>query len=74
MRGYFVLTDWRAHMTVLLIILFIMIPLFLFAYKLGVHVRDHYDLPRIAERPLKKEADRADRKRGIGQEWGVRSP
>ena len=36
----------------------------------GVHVRDRNDLPRIAARALKKEVDRADRKRGFGQEWG----
>ena len=70
MRGYFVSTDWRANMTVLLIILFFMIPLFLFAHKLGVHVRDHYYPPRTAERALSKGVDRADRKRGFGQEWG----
>src|SRR5215831_6771837 len=42
MRRYFVSTEWRAHMTVFLIILFFVPPLFLVAYKLGEHVRDHY--------------------------------
>ena len=63
-------TDWRAGMTVLLIILFFVVPLFLFAYKLGVHVHEHYNLPHTAERALKKEVDRTDRKRSFGQEWG----
>ncbi len=70
MRRYFVSTDWRANITVLLIILFFTAPLFLVAYRLGVYVRDHYYLPRIAEQALKKEMDRAERKRGFGQQWG----
>ena len=70
MRRYFVSTDWRANITVLLIILFFTAPLFLVAYKLGVYVRDHYYLPRIAEQALKKEMDRAERKHGFGQQWG----
>jgi hypothetical protein len=70
MRRYFVSADWRANITVLLIILFFTAPLFLVAYKLGVHVRDHYYLPRIAEQALKKERDRAERKREVGQQWG----
>jgi hypothetical protein len=51
----------RANITVLLIILFFTVPLFLVAYKLGVYVRDHYYLPRITEQALKKERDRAER-------------
>jgi hypothetical protein len=70
MRRYFASTDWRANITVLLIILFFTAPLFLGAYRLGVYVRDHYYLPRIAEQALKKEMDRAERKRGFGQQWG----
>ena len=35
-------SEWRAHMTVFLIILFFVPPLFLLAYKLGEHVRDLY--------------------------------
>jgi hypothetical protein len=70
MRRYFASTDWRADITVLLIILFFTAPLFLGAYRLGVYVRDHYYLPRIAEQALKKEMDRAERKRGLGQQWG----
>jgi hypothetical protein len=70
MRRYFVSTDWRANITVLLIILFFAAPLFLVAHRLGVYVRDHYYLPRIAEQALKKKMDRADRKRGFGQQWG----
>ena len=65
----FVSTDWRAYMTVLLIILFFTAPLFFGAYKLGVHVRDHYSLPRTAERAF-KNGDRPARKRAFGQEWG----
>ena len=71
MRRYFVSTDWRANITVLLIILFFTAPLFLVAYRLGVYVRDHYYLPRIAEQALKKEMDRAERKHGFGQQWGA---
>ena len=70
MRAYFRSTDWRVNMTVLLIILFFVPPLFLVAYQLGVYVRDHYYLPRIAEQALKKERDRAERKREVGQQWG----
>ena len=70
MRRYFVSTDWRANITVLLSILFFTAALFLVAYKLGVYVRDHYYLPRITEQALKKERDRAERKREVGQEWG----
>jgi len=70
MRRYFVSTDWRANITVLLIILFFTAPLFLVAYKLGVYVRDHYYLPRITEQALKKERDRAKRKREVGRQWG----
>jgi hypothetical protein len=70
MRRYFGSTDWRVNMTVFLIILFFAAPLFLVAYRLGVYVRDHYYLPRIAEQALKKERDRADRKREVGQQWG----
>src|SRR5260370_5793165 len=70
MSRYFVSTDWSANITVLLIILFFTAPLFLVAYRLGVYVRDHYYLPRIAEQALKKEMDRAERKRGLGQQWG----
>jgi hypothetical protein len=70
MRRYFGSTDWRVNITVLLIILFFTAPLFLVAYKLGVYVRDHYYLPRIAEQALKKERDRAERKREVGQQWG----
>ena len=71
MRRYFVSTDWRANITVLLIILFFTAALFLGAYRLGVYVRDHYYLPRIAEQALKKEMDRAERKRGFGKQWGI---
>jgi len=70
MRRYLISTDWRANITVLLIILFFTAPLFLGACRLGVYVRDHYYLPRIAEQALKKETDRAERKRGFGQRWG----
>jgi hypothetical protein len=70
MRRYFGSTDWRVNITVLLIMLFFTAPLFLVAYRLGVYVRDHYYLPRIAERALKNEVDRADRKRAVGQQWG----
>jgi hypothetical protein len=70
MGKYFVSTDWRVPMTVLLIILFFTVPLFLGAYKLGVYVRDHYYLPRSAERAVKKEVVRADRKRGFDEQWG----
>jgi len=70
MRRYFVSTDWRAHMTVFLIILFFIPPLFLVAYKLGVHVHDHYYLPRITEQALKKMGAQAERKREVGQQWG----
>ena len=70
MRRYFVSTDWRANITVLLIILFFTAPLFLVAYQLGVYVRDHHYLPRITEQALKKERDRAERKREVGQQWG----
>jgi len=69
MRRYFVSTDWRASMTIFLIILFFVPPLFLVAYRLGVHVRDHYDLPRITEQ-VPKKGDRANRKRAFGQQWG----
>src|SRR5262245_7915192 len=63
MRRYFVSTEWRAHITVFLIILFFVPPLFLVAYKLGVHVRDHYSysLPRITEQ--------AESKGDPGQQW-----
>jgi hypothetical protein len=70
MRRYFVSTDWRADITVLLIILFFVAPLFFVAYRLGVYVRDHYDLPHTTEEALKKERDRAERKREVGQQWG----
>jgi hypothetical protein len=60
----------RANITVLLIILFFTVPLFLVAYKLGVYVRDHYYLPRITEQACKKERDRAERKREVGRQWG----
>jgi hypothetical protein len=70
MRRYFVSTDWRANITVLLIILFFTSALFLVAYKLGVYVRDHYYLPRITEQALKNERDRAERKREVGRQWG----
>jgi hypothetical protein len=70
MRRYFGSTDWRINMTVLLIILFFTAPLFLVAYKLGVYVRDHHYVPRITEQALKKEKDRADRKREASQAWG----
>ena len=69
MCRYFVSTDWRASMTIFLIVLFFMPPLFLVAHRLGVHVRDHYDLPRRAEQASNKR-DRADRKSAFGQEWG----
>ena len=65
MVRYFVSTDWRVPMTALLIALFFAVPLFLVAYKLGVHVRDDYYLPRITEQTLKK--------RGPGSEWLVNS-
>jgi hypothetical protein len=55
----------------LLIILFFTAPLFLVAYQLGVYVRDHHYVPRITEHALKKERDRAERKREVGQEWGA---
>jgi hypothetical protein len=67
MVRYFVSTDWRVPMTVLLIALFFTVPLFLVAYKLGVQVRDHYYLPRITEQTLKKKGDLAARKR---EQWG----
>jgi hypothetical protein len=70
MRRYFGSTDWRVNMTIMLIILFFMAPLFLVANKLGVYVRDHYYLPRITEQALKKERDRAERKREVGRQWG----
>ena len=70
MPRYFGSTDWRVNMTVFLIILFFTAPLFLVAYKFGVYVRDYYYLPRITEQALKKERDRADRKRGVGEQWG----
>jgi hypothetical protein len=70
MRSYFVSTDWRVNMTILLIILFFVAPLFVVAYQLGVYVRDHHYLPRITEQALKKEKDRAERKREVGQQWG----
>jgi hypothetical protein len=70
MRRYFGSTDWRTNITVFLIILFFMPPLFLVAYKLGVYVRDHYYFPRITEQALKKERDRALRKREVSQQWG----
>jgi hypothetical protein len=70
MPRYFGSTDWRVNMTVFLIILFFTAPLFLVAYKFGVYVRDYYYLPRITEQALKKERDRADRKRGVGEHWG----
>src|SRR5207253_8915139 len=71
MRRYFVSTDWRANITVLLIILVFTGALFLVAYKLGVYVRDHYYLPRITEQALKNERVRTDRKPEVGQQWGV---
>jgi len=70
MRRYFVLTDWRANITILLIILFFTAPLFLVAYKLGVYVRDHYYLARITEQAPQKERERAEKKREVGQQWG----
>jgi len=70
MRRYFVSTDCRANITVLLIILFFTASLFCVAYRLGVYVRDDYYLSRIDEQALKNEMDRADRKRGFGQQWG----
>ena len=70
MRRYFVSTDWRVPMTALLIALFFTVPLFLVAYKLGVHVRDDYYLPRITEQTLKKKGDLAARKREVSQQWG----
>jgi hypothetical protein len=63
MRRYFVSTDWRANITVLLIILFFAAPLFLVAHRLGVYVRDHYYLPRIAEQALKKKMERKLRRK-----------
>jgi hypothetical protein len=71
MRRYFGSTDWRVDMTFLLIILFFTAPLFLVAYQLGVYVRDYHYVPRTTEHPLKKESDRAERKREFGQEWGA---
>ena len=70
MRRYFVLTDWRANITILLIILFFTAPLFLVAYKGGVYVRDHFYLARITEQALQKEKERAEKKREVGQQWG----
>jgi hypothetical protein len=70
MGRYFVSTDWRVPMTILLIILFFTVPLFVVAYKLGVHVHDHYYLPRITEQTFKKEGARVERKREVGQQWG----
>ncbi len=70
MPRYFGSTDWRVNITIFLIILFFTAPLFLVAYKLGVYARDHHYLPRSAERALKKEMDRADRKREFGGQWG----
>jgi hypothetical protein len=67
MVRYFVSTDWRVPMTALLIALFFAVPLFLVAYKLGVHVRDDYYLPRITEQTLKK---RGTWERVVGQQWG----
>ena len=79
MVRYFVSTDWRVPMTALLIALFYTVPLFLVAYKLGVHVRDDYYLPRITEQTLKKRGDaknppgrsspRQDYSQ-VGQQWG----
>src|SRR5262249_35748188 len=69
MRGYFVSTDWRAPLTVFLIILFFVPLLFLLAYKLGEHIRDNYYLPSITEQVPKETG--AERKREIGQEWGA---
>src|SRR5262249_12049293 len=70
MLRYFVSTEWRAHMTVFLIILFFVPPLFLVAYKLGVHVRDHYSysLPRITEQAESKN-EQAESKNDPGQGW-----
>jgi len=79
MARYFVSTDWRVPMTALLIALFFTVPLFLVAYKLGLHVRDDYYLPRITEQTLKKRGDaknppersspRQDYSQ-VGQQWG----
>src|SRR5262245_23118699 len=69
MRGSFGSTDWRVSMTLLLIILFFATPLFLVAYQLGVHVRDHHYVPRITEDALREERNRAERKREV--QWGA---
>ena len=70
MRAYFRSTDWRVNMTVLLIILFFVPPLFLVAYQLGVYVRDHHYPPRTSEQTLEKRGGRAERKHEVGQQWG----
>ena len=68
MRGSFGSTDWRVSMTVLLIILFFAVPLFLVAYQLGVYVRDHHYVPRNTEDALREERNRAETKREV--QWG----
>ena len=57
-------------MTVFLMILFFMPPLFLVAYQLGVYVRDYHYLPRSTEQALKEEKERTERKREVPQQRG----
>ena len=70
MRRYFVSTDWRVSMTVLLIILFFAAPLFLVAYQLGTYVRGYHYLPQMSEQARREDRDRAERKREVGQQLG----
>src|SRR5262245_8034798 len=70
MCRYFVSTDWRAPVTIFLIILFFVPLLFLLAYKLGAHIRDNYYLPSITEQAPKETGAPAERKREIGQQLG----
>jgi hypothetical protein len=70
MRRYFGSTDWRVNMTALLIILFFVPPLFVVAYQFGVYVRDYHYLPQMSEQAHRKDRDRAERKREVGQQWG----
>jgi hypothetical protein len=70
MRRYFGSTDWRVNVTALLIILFFVPPLFLVAYQSGVYVRDYHYFPQMSEQTRRKDRDRAERKREVGQRWG----
>src|SRR6516162_7104672 len=75
MVRYFVSTDWRVPMTALLIALFYTVPLFLVAYKLGVHVRDdssaHHRADAQKKRGRKKPAGAIIAQAGLFPGWST---